>query len=390
MPKIFISYRREDSEDVAGRICDRLGAHFGPPNVFMDIDTIPFGVDFRKHIADAVSKCDVLLAVIGKDWLEARHREGPKAGQRRLDDPADFVRIELQAGLERNIPVIPVLVGKAGMPGEQHLPDVLKNLAWLNAAEVRSGRDFHDHMERLIHGIDKIHAASGPRPGEIVTNSIGMTFAWIPPGTFWMGSPDNERGRRRDEVQHKVTLTKGCYMSIYPVTQECWRKVMGEKETGFVGDQLPIEQVSWDECRSFLSILGERDGHVYRLPTEAEWEYACRAGTTTPFYFGQTISEQQALCDGSQTSMVGSFPPNAWGLFDMHGNVWEWCADRYGDYPLDRVVNPEGPHEGKYRVLRGGSFFNQAKSLRSASRFRQVPEHRGGNVGFRVVMNPAH
>src|SRR5213595_1408766 len=125
MPKIFISYRREDSEHIAGRLHDRLNTYFGRDAVFMDIDTIPFGVDFRKHLDEAVGQCDILLAVIGEGWLEVRHKDGPRLGQRRLDDATDFVRIEIGSALARGIPVIPVLVGKAVMPGEQELPEGL-------------------------------------------------------------------------------------------------------------------------------------------------------------------------------------------------------------------------------------------------------------------------
>jgi tetratricopeptide (TPR) repeat protein len=157
MPKIFISYRRSDSEHVTGRIYDRLEAHFGRDNVFLDIDTIPFGVDFRQHLDQAVGRCDVLLAVIGEQWLEVRQPEGPRQGQRRLDDPADFVRIEIQSALARGIPVIPILVGRAAMPDVQQLPDgPLRELAYRNAAEVRSGRDFRDHVDRLIRGIERL------------------------------------------------------------------------------------------------------------------------------------------------------------------------------------------------------------------------------------------
>lgn len=149
--RLFISYRREDSEDIVGRIFDRLAAHFGRDNVFMDVDTIPLGVDFRTHISEAVSKCDVIVAVIGKQWLDASHE-----GQRRLDDPRDFVRIEIQTGLDREIPVIPVIVRGAEFPREQQLPDVLKPLAFRHAAVVRSGTDFDDHMTRLIRGIEGV------------------------------------------------------------------------------------------------------------------------------------------------------------------------------------------------------------------------------------------
>jgi hypothetical protein len=156
MPKIFISYRREDSEHITGRIDDRLAAQFGRAAVFIDVDTIPFGIDFRVHLQEAVAHCDFLLAVIGESWIEVRYQDGPRAGQRRLDDPGDFVRVEIQSALQRGIVVIPVLVGRGAMPSVQQLPEGLQELAYRNAAEVRSGRDFHDHMDRLIRGIENL------------------------------------------------------------------------------------------------------------------------------------------------------------------------------------------------------------------------------------------
>ena len=176
------------------------------------------------------------------------------------------------------------------------------------------------------------------------TNSIGMKFAWIPPGTFMMGSPKEEKERKDDETQHKVTLTKGFYMGVYTVTQEQWQEIMGNNPSHFKGEKnLPVETVSWDECQEFAKKLWEKDKKLYRLPTEAEWEYSCRASTTTPFFFGETISTDQANYNGNftygngkkgvyrkKTTPVGSFPANAWGLHDMHGNPWQWCQDRYG------------------------------------------------------------
>jgi hypothetical protein len=157
---IFISYRREDSEHVTGRIYDRLEAHFRRDRVFLDVDNIPLGVDFRKHLDEAVGQCDVLLAVIGEGWLDVCYPEGPKRGRRRLDDPADFVRIEIESALARNIHVIPVLVGKAAMPREEDLPDLLKPLASRQAAPVRGGRDFRGDVDRLIDGIDRLLGSS--------------------------------------------------------------------------------------------------------------------------------------------------------------------------------------------------------------------------------------
>jgi hypothetical protein len=156
MPRIFISYRREDSELITGRIYDHLASHFGSHNVFRDLDSILFGVDFRKNISEAVGNCDVLLVMIGEQWLAVCHREGAKQGQRRLDDPDDFVRIEVGSALARGIPVIPVLVDGARMPGEPELPEGLKELAYRNATEVGSGQDFRGHVVRLIRGIEGV------------------------------------------------------------------------------------------------------------------------------------------------------------------------------------------------------------------------------------------
>jgi hypothetical protein len=164
MPQIFISYRRDDSEDITGRIHDHLQRHFGDGSVFMDTAAIPVGVDFRKHFQRAVGQCDILLAIIGDDWLDIRHQHGPKLGERRLDDPDDFVRIEVQTALDRGIPVIPVLVGRATMPVKANLPPELGQLAYQMAAEVRSGRDFHGHVSALIQGIEHLTNPPPPSP----------------------------------------------------------------------------------------------------------------------------------------------------------------------------------------------------------------------------------
>jgi formylglycine-generating enzyme required for sulfatase activity len=239
-------------------------------------------------------------------------------------------------------------------------------------------------------------------PPKHFTNSIGMKFVWIPPGSFVMGSPKEEKERQRlglDETQHKVTLTKGFYMGVYTVTQEEWQAVMGNNPSHFKGEKnLPVELVSWDDCQEFAKKLREKDKKLYRLPTEAEWEYSCRAGTKTPFHFGETISIDQANYNGhytygtgkkgvhrKKTTPVGSFPPNAFGLHDMHGNVWQWCQDRGGDYPQKDVVDPQGAEKGEDRVLRGGSWDSYPENCRSAHRhigFR--PGYRNSFLGFRI------
>jgi formylglycine-generating enzyme required for sulfatase activity len=237
------------------------------------------------------------------------------------------------------------------------------------------------------------------RPGEIFTNSLGMRFAWCPPGTFLMGSPPSEPERDDDEQQHRVTLSKGFWLGVTPVTQAQWQAVLGSNPSHFKGDDRPVEKVSWDDCQEFCKKLAERDGKRYRLPTEAEWEYACRAGTTTPFHFGATISTDQANYDGNytygkgkkgkyreETTPVGSFPANAWGLYDMHGNVLEWCQDWHGPYPSGDIKDPQGPNNGDARVLRGGSWYFLPRRCRSADRGGSAAASRIFVAGCRLVL----
>jgi formylglycine-generating enzyme required for sulfatase activity len=244
---------------------------------------------------------------------------------------------------------------------------------------------------------DAVHAQQKDPPKDF-TNSIGMKFVWIPPGSFVMGSPKEEKLRGNDETQHKVTLTKGFYMGMYTVTQEEWKEIMGKNPSFFKGEKnLPVETVSWEECQEFIKKLRDKDKKPYRLPTEAEWEYACRAGTKTPFHFGETISTDQANYNGDytygdgkkgknreKTTPVGSFPANAWGLHDMHGNVWQWCQDNYGVYLQKDVVDPQGAEKDDTRVLRGGSWLDFPVNCRSASRSWDVFGYRGLSYGFRL------
>jgi formylglycine-generating enzyme required for sulfatase activity len=243
-------------------------------------------------------------------------------------------------------------------------------------------------------------------PSQAITNSIGMTFVYIAPGTFTMGSPDDELGRYQDETQHQVTLTKGFYMQTTEVTQGQWQAVMGSNPSRFkkCGDNCPVEKVSWYDAQDFIVKLNAKENTgKYRLPTEAEWEYAARAGTQTPFSFGRCLSTDQANYDGNYplegcpkgnyretTVRVGSLQPNAWGLFDMHGNVWEWCRDWNGKkyYRSSPMDNPEGPETGSARVVRGGGWRRSAWSCRSAFRGGSVPDARHDDLGFRLVLFP--
>ena len=248
---------------------------------------------------------------------------------------------------------------------------------------------------------DRRVAQPAPPTGKTFTNSLGMRFVLIPAGSFTMGSPASEPKRFDDERQHRVSISRAFYMQITEVTQGQWREVMGDNPSHFknCGDDCPVEKISWYDVQSFIRRLNEREGtKKYRLPTEAEWEYACRAGTSTPFFFGGCLSTDEANFDANypmpgcpkgrylgKPIPVDSFPPNAWGLYGMHGNVWEWCQDWYGPYPLDNVTDPTGSPSGKKRVLRGGSWRCDARCSRSANRGWGFPGCRNNYFGFRVA-----
>ena len=220
-------------------------------------------------------------------------------------------------------------------------------------------------------------------------NGVKLEMVLIPAGKFVMGSPKDEKDRDSDEVQHEVTITKPFYMGKYEVTQEQWEGVIGNNPSDKKGAKLPVTDVSWDDCQEFIKKLNEKTKGGYRLPTEAEWEYSCRAGTKTAYSFGANITPKNANYDGSKIDKpvkVGSYKANAFGLYDMHGNVWEWCEDWYGKYPKDSVTDPKGPNSGEYRVLRGGSFYGYARLTRSANRVNSgSPDDRDFNLGFRLV-----
>jgi formylglycine-generating enzyme required for sulfatase activity len=220
-------------------------------------------------------------------------------------------------------------------------------------------------------------------------------YVWIKPGTLVMGSPTSEAGRWDDEVQHRVTLTRGFWMSDHETTQAEYESVMGSNPSFFKGLTLPVEQVSWGDAVSYCAKLTARElaagrivaGQAYRLPTEAEWEYAARAGTTGP-YAGE-LGSMGWYDDNSglKTHAVKGKKANGWGVYDMHGNVWEWCSDWYGDYSSESVTDPTGATSGSFRVDRGGSWYYGSGNCRSAFRLGLEPGFRNGNLGFRSVLS---
>ncbi len=476
---IFISYRRDDSASDTGRIYDRLVQEFGRDRVFKDVDSIPLGVDFAQHIDQAVGCCQVLLVVIGKTWLTPR-----------LQNPDDFVRLEIESALKRGIPVVPVfLEGVTGPPTRDQLPESLQPLIRRNGTQVGHDPRFHADMGRLVKGLQdyfrqpsrpieppppptptvldgngsqgndsidpvfvgpmtdntpntKDSGTTAPAPAqpkqaptyprfgfEVVTvdsqgqiidrkqasapyqtvdlgQGITLDMVLIPGGTFMMGSPNKESDRESDEgPQHPVTVAE-FWMGKYPITQAQYQAIMGNNPSSFEGDSHPVDSVSWDTAVEFCNHLSQKLGQPYTLPSEAQWEYACRAGTTTPFYFGETLTTDLANYNGNDTygsgpkgtyrkatTEVGSFPPNGFGLYDMHGNVQEWCLDHWHD--SDKVTLSDGSawvdsHAKKSasQITRGGSWVINPGVCRCAFRNAYFPDTRSDVLGFRVVSVP--
>ncbi len=238
--------------------------------------------------------------------------------------------------------------------------------------------------------------------GEINVGDVSQRFRWIPPGTFLMGSPASEQQRGDDEVQHTVTLNRGFWLADTACTQALWQEVTGGNPSEFMDDpRNPVENVSWDDVQTFVAELNRREPNLQaRLPSEAEWEYACRAGTMTPFSFGENMTPEQANYNGhypytgskkgpsrQRTVPVRLLPPNSWGLYEMHGNVREWCADWYGAYPTAAPLDPEGSST-RARVLRGGSWCDVGGAARCAIRYWSVPGKRDHSVGFKLALGP--
>ena len=529
MRTVFISYRREITAGEARALYNDLANRLGENSVFMDVDSIALGRDFRSALQNTLASCDLLLVLIGRNWADVRD----EGGQTRLENPGDFVRLEIETALKRDIVVMPVLVQGAHMPAAEQLPQGIKDLAYRNGFELSHTRwesDIGEMMRRLglddpkpgaevnqsasfaaapdaviaptarlaeqrrrvltlpislsrrqAIGIAALAAAGagaaiaapsirrllsrpalrtiafetatvdakGVRnPPEEHTASLfteglglgaGLEMVSIPGGSFTMGSPVDELERQANEgPQHHVTLAP-FFMSASPITQAQWaaavlahpnpiRRNLDPDPSFFKGIDLPVESITWDHAQEFCLRLAELTERAYRLPSEAEWEYACRAGTISPFHFGPTITPELAnycgvggaVCgesDGKsiasdvygetryrsgaygqgpvgvfrgKTTRPGTFPRSSFGLYDMHGNVWEYCLDRwsanYAEAPLDGTANLSGPSDAQ-RILRGGSWSHNPAICRSAYRDSIAPDYSGwqGRIGVRVV-----
>jgi len=228
---------------------------------------------------------------------------------------------------------------------------------------------------------------------------VRQAFRWCEPGTFLMGSPENEPEREYDELQHEVTLPRGFWIADTPVTQSLWQAVMGSNPSEFQGKNSPVAHINWNDAQVFIAKMNEMKVELRLcLPTEAQWEYACRAGTVTPFYWGDLIDSTLVNFDGNypynngrnteyrgQTVEVKELPCNDWGLYQMHGNVLEWCQDWFDDYPSQPIIDPQGSESDAGRVLRGGAWYLYGRRCRSASRFTDISSHSYSYYGFRLA-----
>ena len=286
--------------------------------------------------------------------------------------------------------------------------DVDEALHWLKkaakAGHTMAGLVLQDIGQPLTvsavesnNAVAKKEFSTGDTKTIVLPDGEEMEMIYCGRGSFIMGSPANEVDRYGDEIQHKETLTRGFWLGKYPVTQAQWESVTGSNPSqSNQGYNYPVDNVSWYDCNDFIEKINSQSNLNARFPTEAEWEYACCAGTTTKYHWGNALNGDKANCDGNypcgttvrgrylqKTTPVGSYDANPWGFYDMHGNVWEWCADWYGRYPTKSETDPKGPPSGSYRVYRGGSWYNSAYRCRSSCR-GNGSDYRGSSTGFRL------
>ena len=459
--KVFISYRREDAKYQARMIYSAFCRAIPSDHVFMDVDSIPPGADFRKVLEDWVGQCEVLLALIGPGWIGAGD---PKTKERRLDNKSDFVRIEIGKALARGIPVVPVLLDDAPMPSGDVLPDDLKALVDRQAEFVQF-RTFDADVEQLIKKLRLSQAVvrSGSPQQPVPTPALassddryrsegrikveaaiihGAPDGWFlpcngnvewfrdfetgpeiviaPAGKFMMGSLETKPDRWDFETpRHPVAIAQPFGVGRYAVTRGQFTTFV--KSTGYrtgeealwlnpgfpQDDDHPVVCVSWGDAKAFAEWLSSQSDREYRLLAEAEWEYAARAGTTTSFWWGKTITTAEANYNGNypygesvskgkfreQTVAVSEFAPSPWGLYQVHGNVREWCEDtwhpNYEGAPSDGSAWRQGGDADR-RVVRGGSWVDNPMYLDAANRYWAALTERKNNLGFRVACTLTH
>jgi formylglycine-generating enzyme required for sulfatase activity len=282
---------------------------------------------------------------------------------------------------------------------QMDVPFEMRERYVLDRSEVTGTATYTRFRKFDVNADESFHNPSAPT---ITDQRTGIILTEIPSGRFTMGSRASEIGRRPDETAHDVTINRAFFLGQHEVTQQEWRALMGTNPSRFseCGPRCPVENVTFADVQRFIAALNARADNavVFRLPTEAEWEYACRAGTATPFATGDTLTTAQANYNGKRPygnvepgmsrerpTRAAGFPANPWGLVDVHGNVWEWTADWYGAYPSEDVSDPPGASSGEMRVIRGGSWQTEAASTRCAARSTHAPDRRDSDVGFRIA-----
>jgi formylglycine-generating enzyme required for sulfatase activity len=413
MPKIFISYRRADSQDITDRIHEYMVRHFDEQSVFQDVGNIPFGVDFRAYLHQEIDRCDTVLVIIGHDWARIM--------QERIDQTADIVRIEVEMALQKNKLVIPVLVNDANMPSPPHLPESIHQLCYNNAAKIRPNPDFKRDCEALANSIKQYHKSQVAKQEiMLVTPDFELLdLSNILPEPFeWCFVPAG-----------KVTLTAGgyipkgeqtfnlgsFYIAKYPITnvqyaqfievegysrREFWtdagwqiKENAGWVKQGtekWLGGNYPAIGISWYEAIAFCNwlsrTLGEQNNTVINLPTEQQWQRAAQGDDGRLYPWGDVYDKHKSNTNESQidkTTPVTQYAEgqSPFGVIDMSGNVWEWCLTDYesGSQNID--------YPSIQRVMRGGSWLDIYQDARNLYRTCDVPTKRSSRYGFRIAVN---
>ena len=385
--RIFLCHSSGDKPAVRNLYQRLSGEGYDP---WLDEEDLLPGQEWELEIAKAVKTSDVVIVCLS-------HKAINKSGY--VQKEIEFALDKAEEQPEGTIFLIPLKLE------ECDVPERLQRWQWVNLFEEKG----HERlMSSLRLRAETITSCSNPEPNliqrheevtyveenETFINTLDMEFVLIQPGEFDMGSPANETGRYDDEGPvHHVTISKAFYLSKYEVTQKQWNEVMGDNPSYFKGDDLPVEFVFWDDVQEFIKKLNKKEStDKYRLPSEAEWEYAARAGTTTRYSFGDDDSKLGEYAwyrenSGDKTHPVGNKGANPWGLYDMHGNVWEWVQDKwhytYNGAPADGSAWED--EISAIRVVRGGGWFRDAGRCRSARRFSRGPGNRARILGFRLL-----
>jgi formylglycine-generating enzyme required for sulfatase activity len=356
---VFICHASEDKEAIAKPLAAALAK--AGLRVWYDERSMMLGDSIRRSIDQGLQECRFGVVILSPHFFA---KEWPR---RELDG---LVTRDVQEGKI----ILPVWHGVTHDDVARFSPPLADKLA------ISTDRGVADVVQAILRVV---------RPEAY--SSIDMEFVLIPAGTFLMGSNDAAAFGNEQPV-HEVTISQPFYLGKYQVTQAEWQVVVGSNPSYFAGDPTrPVESVSWNRVQEFIRKLNEQEGsNKYRLPTEAEWEYAARAGTTTAYSFGDDLSDLDTYAwyrgnSDDKTHPVGQIEPNAWGLYDMHGNVREWVQDWYGEYPVGPVTDPTGPSSGTLRVVRGGSWRYSAQDCRAAYRFHFAPNLRDSSLGFRLA-----